>query len=247
MEKEIEKIQKIIDDKRKEIEERNKKQMDNQKRFYNQKNIGNNLLKFAKNIEIYQYEIKTIENINMFWINWEYYQDLILEPKNMKWRIIPICVCLPPNKPGNIMWIKNCERFIPKIYNFVKSLKNVRSAVISRMGKNVKLKDHQGWASISNHILRSHLPIIVESEKSGLIVNEEKVYHDEKKYIIFDDSINHTGFNESETDRFILIIDFQRPKEAMDGISKISGLLDLVEVKKKFIKINNYYGNLKLS
>ena len=33
MEKEIEKIQKIIDDKRKEIERRNKKQMDNQKRF----------------------------------------------------------------------------------------------------------------------------------------------------------------------------------------------------------------------
>tara|TARA_B110001454_G_scaffold218392_2_gene246223 strand:+ start:3512 stop:4258 length:747 start_codon:yes stop_codon:yes gene_type:complete len=247
MEKEIEKIQKIIDDKRKEIERRNKKQMDNQKRFYNQKIIGNNLLNFGKEIEKYQNEIKTIENKNMFWISWEYYQNLIFDPKNMRWRIIPICSCLPTNKPENMIWITNCERFIPKIYNFVKSLKNVKSAVISRMGKNVKLHLHQGWECIANHILRSHLTIIVEENKSGLIVNNEKKYHNAKEYILFDDSINHTGFNESENDRYILIIDFKRPKEAMKGISKIQPQdgLDLEVVRQKFQKINKYYGNLK--
>jgi hypothetical protein len=244
---EFEKLCAIIDEKKKEIEKKNKIEMDNQKRFYNQKIIGNNLLKFAKDIEIYQYEIRTIEKFNMFWINWEYYQELILEPKDMKWRIIPICACAPSNKPENMMWITNCERFIPNIYNFVKSLKNVRSAIISRMGKNVKLKVHQGWADVANYILRCQLPIIVEKEKSGLIVNGELVYHNPKKYILFDDSMNHTGFNESEKDRFILIVDFKRPKEAMKGISKITIDFDLDELKEKFIKINNYYGNLKLS
>jgi hypothetical protein len=247
--KEEKKIKKIIDEKRKEINKRNKIEMDNQKRFYNQKIINNDLLKFGKEIEKYQDEIRTIENLNMFWISWEYYQNLIFDPKNMKWRIIPICSCLPSNELDKIIWITNCEKFIPKIYNFVRSLKGVRSAVISRMGKKVKLHVHQGWANIANHILRSQLPIIVEEKKSGLIVNNEKVYHNPKKYIIFDDSINHTGFNNSEIDRFILIIDFVRPKNIMKGISKIQPPkeLDLEVVRGKFRKINEYYGNLKIN
>jgi len=246
---EIQKLKNIMEIARKEIKEDKKKQMNNQKRFYNQKIIKNDLLKFSNEIEIYQNEIRTIENLNMFWISWEYYQNLIFDPKNMRWRIIPICSCLPTNKPENMIWITNCERFIPKIYNFVRSLKNVKSAVISRMGKNVKLHVHQGWECIANHILRCQLPIIVEKEKSGLIVNGELVYHNPKEYIIFDDSINHTGFNESENDRYILIIDFKRPKEAMKGISKIQPRdgLDLEVVRQKFQKINKYYGNLKIN
>jgi len=251
IEKEKEKVKNIIEKVRLEIEEKNKKQMDNQKRFYNQKIIKNDLLKFRKELITYQNEIRIIQNprCNIFWISWKYYQNLIFDPKNMRWRIIPICSCLPTNEPENMIWITNCERFIPKIYNFVKSLKNVKSAVISRMGKKVKLHVHQGWECIANHILRCHIPIIVEENKSGLIVNNQKKFHKTNgEYILFDDSINHTGFNESENDRYILIVDFQRPKEAMSGISKVQPPdgLDLEVVRQKFKKINEYYGNLKI-
>jgi len=247
MQNEINKIKTIIDNKRREIEERNKKEMEKMRRFYNQKIIKNDLLKFGKEIEIYQNEIKSIENNNLYWVAWKNYQNLVFDPKNMKWRIIPICACMPSNKPENIIWINNCEKFIPKIYNFVKSLKGVRNAIISRMGTNTKLHVHRGWACVSNHILRCHLPIIIEEEKSGLIVFEEKQYHDVKKYIIFDDSMEHTGFNESKMDRYVLIIDIERPKNADKGVSRVEFTKGMTpdDVMKNFQKINKYYGNLK--
>jgi hypothetical protein len=243
----MEEIKKIINKKRLEIEERNSKEMIKQIKFYDQKIIGNNLLNFGKEIEKYQAEILSIENKSIYWISWEYYKNLIFDPKNMKWRILPICACLPSNKIENMVWITNSEKIIPQIYKYVRSLKGVRSAVISRMGKNVKLHVHQGWECISNYILRCHLPIIVESNKSGLIVGDKLQYHDPKKYILFDDSIEHTGFNNSEKDRYILIIDFERPIKANKGISRIqiSKGIYLNDITKKFELINKYYGNLK--
>lgn len=248
MQNEINKIKKIIDDKRKEIEDRDNKEMEAQRRFYNQKIIKNDLLKFGKEIEKYQNEIKSIENNNLYWIAWKNYQNLVFDPKNMKWRIIPICACMPSNNPENMIWITNCEKFIPKIYNFVKSLKGVRNAIISRMGTNTKLHMHRGWACVSNHILRSHLPIIIEEEKSGLIVFGKKQYHDVKKYIIFDDSMVHSGFNESKKDRYVLIIDFERPKDADKGISRVEFTQGMTteDVMVSFNKINKYYENLKI-
>ena len=92
------------------------------------------------------------------------------------------------------------------------------------------------------------MPIIVDNNKSGIIVNKTTKYHKLGKYILFDDSIEHTGFNKSENDRFILIIDFVRPKNSMKGISKIKlpiGL-NLNDVNIKFNKINKYYEILKI-
>jgi aspartyl/asparaginyl beta-hydroxylase (cupin superfamily) len=154
---------------------------------------------------------------------------------------------MPSNNSENMIWINNCENFIPKIYNFVKSLKGVRNAIISRMGTNTKLHMHRGWACVANHILRSHLPIIIEEGKSGLIVFGKKQYHDVKKYIIFDDSMVHTGFNESKKDRFVLIIDFERPKNADKGVSRVEFTKGMTpeDVMNNFHRINKYYGNLK--
>ena len=244
---EILKIKKIIEDKKKEIEDRNNKEMTKQRKFYNQKMLDVNVLSFGKDIKKYQREIKSIENNNLYWVAWKNYQNLIFDPKNMKWRIIPICACMPSNKKENIVWITNCKKFIPHIYNYVRSLKGVRSAIISRMGTNTKLHEHRGWACVSNHILRCHLPIIVENEKSGVIVFGEKQYHDTKKYIIFDDSIVHTGFNNSKKDRYVLIIDFVRPENADKGISRVEFTegITFKNVTDNFNKINRYYGNLK--
>ena len=137
------------------------------------------------------YRVNILDCNNKIWIDWP---EKNLYGKNMEWKIVPICYCVPSDNINNLIWIDSVQKFIPTIYNFIKSLKNVKTALISRMGENVKLKYHQGWACVSNYVLRCHLPILVDENKSGVIVNMSKRYHVEGDYILFDDSLSHCGF-----------------------------------------------------
>lgn len=179
---------------------------------------------------------------NKMWIDWP---EKNLYGKNMEWKIVPICYCVPSDNINNLIWIDSVEKFIPTIYNFIKSLKNVKTALISRMGENVKLKYHQGWACVSNYVLRCHLPILVDENKSGVIVNMSKRYHVEGDYILFDDSLSHCGFNKSDNSRYVLIIDFDRPIDIKPGISEISASDELTKLCSFYKKINQLYNSLE--
>lgn len=207
--------------------------------YYNFKVTKNNLNIWKSNLSEFQ---KEIINVNpKILISWP---EKDLYDKNMTWKIIPICYTVPSDNIKNQIWINSVEKFIPKIYNFVKSLKNVRTALISKMGKNVSLKPHQGWADVANHVLRCHLPIIVEYEKSGIIVSGVKKNHMLGDVILFDDSLMHSGFNESNQDRYILIIDFVRPKNIPKGVSTIESSKQLLKLSSFYKIINNVYENL---
>jgi len=207
--------------------------------FYNFKLTGNNLNNWKLNLNKFQTEI---QNINpKLLINWP---EKNLYKKLMEWKIIPICYTMPSNDIKYQIWINSVERFIPNIYNFIKSLKNVRTALISKMGKNVLLKKHRGWADVANHVLRCHLPIIIEENKSGIIVSDIKKYHKLGDAILFDDSLLHTGYNESDKDRYILIIDFVRPKNVPKGVSNIKSSEELLKLVGFYKIINNLYKSL---
>ena len=175
------------------------------------------------------------------WINWPEHH---LYKQGMVWKVLPICYCVPSSDPRNILWITEVEKFIPTIYAFIKSLKNVRTALVSRMGKHVTLAKHQGWACVANHVLRCHLAISVEETKSGVVVRDVVRFHEEGKYILFDDSLMHYGFNKSEAHRYVLIIDFARPPSVQKGVSKIEATDSLRKICAFYGVINNVYKGL---
>jgi hypothetical protein len=76
----------------------------------------------------------------------------------------------------------------------------------------------QGWADLSNHVLRCHLPLSVpdnmpDGEKScGMVVEGQVMYHTEGDILVFDDSKRHYAFNHHPThSRVVLIFDVARP------------------------------------
>ena len=207
--------------------------------FYDFKLTGNNLDVWKICLPYFQKEITNINPKTL--INWP---EKDLYDKEMTWKIIPICYTVPSDDINKQIWINSAKKFIPKIYKFVKSLKNVRTALISKMGKNVSLKPHQGWEDVANHVLRCHLPIIIENGKSGVIVSGTRKNHVLGDVILFDDSLIHSGFNESNKDRYILIIDFKRPKHIPKGTSKIKSSKQLLKLASFYKIINNVYNNL---
>lgn len=212
--------------------------MDNKSNFYNPKIINQDFTSFFENIKIYQNEILNCNK--KIWINWpqkKLYKKI--------WKIIPICVCVPSNDIKNMKWIDNVKKFLPNIYKYVKSLKNIRSASISLVGENHSLSFHQGWACVANHVLRCHLPIIIKENKSGVVVEKEKRFHKKNECILFDDSHFHMGFNLDTEERYVLIIDFERPNNIPKGISDIEDNEELLKMCNSFNIINNVYSKIK--
>lgn len=208
--------------------------------YYDYSITGNNINDWKK---IHNKCKNEIMNTNSkIWIDWP---EKNLYGKNMEWKIVPICYCVPSDNVNNKIWIDSVRKFIPNIYNFIKSQKNIRTALISRMCKNVKLKYHQGWACVSNHILRCHLPLLVEDEKSGVIVNRYTEFHKEGDYILFDDSMSHCGFNNSNNCRYVLIIDYVRPIDVKPGISEITVSDELTKLCSFYTEINKLYSSLE--
>lgn len=104
------------------------------------------------------------------------------------WKVLPFVYTFPAYAPEKTEWVdKNCVQ-CPKTVALLKSLPGIRTALFSRLGPNTTLGVHQGWADLSNHVLRIHLPLTVPEEGTcGLVVDGETMYHKEGELIIFDD------------------------------------------------------------
>jgi aspartyl/asparaginyl beta-hydroxylase (cupin superfamily) len=64
---------------------------------------------------------------------------------------------------------------------------------------------------VTNTRLICHLPLIIPP-KCGFRVGNDVREWEEGKLIIFDDSIEHEAWNESDQDRVVLIFDIWRPE-----------------------------------
>ena len=134
---------------------------------------------------------------------------------------------------------KNCKK-CPIIFNFIKKIPNLKVALLSKLSPHTKLKSHNGWAFYSNYILRCHYGIIVP-KKCYIVVKDKKgtskKYHENNKWIIFDDSKMHYAVNNSSKERIILIIDVKRPFNVKKGSSTS-------EESNELIDLINYYKNI---
>jgi hypothetical protein len=97
----------------------------------------------------------------------------------------------------------------------------LRTALFSRLGPGTVLAPHDGWAELSNHVLRCHLALSIPAAPpgcSGVAVEGLAQPHSQGSVLCFDDSRVHSGFNTSPTqERTVLIIDMARPAGVRPG------------------------------
>jgi len=197
-----------------------------------------NWIKVFPNIKILEdnYEIikNEIKNYTNEWVDWP---EMKLSP-NKKWKVIPLLYTFPNVEKKNMIWLSKFTQELPKLTSILKSIKGIRSAIVSKIGPSNILLKHQGWACLANYVLRVHLPIIVpQHKKCGLWCDKETRYLYEGKLKVFDDSKLHTAFNFSNKDRIVLIIDILRnssPLKIPKGISNIKQTPQLLEAIKKY-------------
>ena len=139
------------------------------------------------------------------------------------WRVIPFLHTFPADDASRSVWIdSSCKRF-PATVALLRRVPGVRTALLSRLGPKTSLSSHQGWAQLSNHVLRCHIGIVVPdaaSRLSGVVVDDEIRHHSEGGTLVFDDSHIHSAFNNHPTsERVVLIIDVARPAGVPPGIA----------------------------
>lgn len=152
--------------------------------------------------------------------NWVKWPETGLYEKN-QWKIIPIYAF------GK--WVSKYKKYFKNTLNIIEKVPNIETILFSRLESKSIIHPHQGWAKLSNRVLRCHLPLIVK--KGNYIgVNNKKKFHQEGRLIIFDDSKEHYSVNLSDKDRIVLIIDIKRPIWVKPGISNIPETPQLLKI-----------------
>jgi beta-hydroxylase len=184
------------------------------------------------NLNIFNYDFNNIlfEVNNIIdksnWIDWPEYNLLSYENNNnnKKWTIFPFKIF------GK--WYDKNIKLCPKINLLLQNVPELINASLSRLSAETSLEPHQGWANLSNYILRCHLGIIIPGN-SYIYCDNEKRKQEINKWIIFDDSKLHWADNNSNSDRIVLILDIKRPNYIKLGQSNIEETSEL----KEFINI----------
>lgn len=150
-----------------------------------------------------------------------------LYESNKEWKVIPIY--------GFGIWAH--EKHFPVLVSLLKSIPTMKTAIFSKLGPYCTTDMHQGWKSLSNHVLRCHLGISVpELSKGRTGVGMLGKFSQSRlgQWTIFDDSYKHCGVNETDEERIVLIVDMKRPKTAPPGISMVEDSPELMKFVNKF-------------
>ena len=101
------------------------------------------------------------------------------------------------------------QQLCPKTSELLSKIPELISCDFSRMKGRTTIKPHRGY---SRMILRCHLPLLVpKGGVCGIKVGPEIRMHEEGKLLIFDDSYEHSAWNEGTEDRVILMFDIPNP------------------------------------
>ena len=195
------------------------------KNFYDINEISFDLNNIYENIDQIKYESLNIAD----WIDWpEHYLYDTTNNKNGTWKIIPFY--------GFGIWVDETCMKCPFITNFLKNIKGLKLATLSKLSPHMKLIEHRGWRNHSNYVIRCHFGINVP-DNCYISVNNEIKFHKQNEWIIFDDSKLHYAENKSNNDRIVLIVDIERPSHIKIGESTEEDskeLIDFIEQFKKF-------------
>ena len=101
---------------------------------------------------------------------------------------------------------KACDQ-CPKTAEILKSIEGLSIAGFSRMAPRTHIKPHIGWAA---SVYRLHLGLVVPLNCKLRVAGETRHWAEGECWI-FDDTVEHEAWNDSDSDRGILLLDFLRP------------------------------------
>jgi len=98
------------------------------------------------------------------------------------------------------------ENFFSQTFNLLKSYKEITSVAIARFPAGRIIPLHRGYPML----IRIHMGLIVPEGDIGFCVKGEKRKWENGKCLAFNDSSEHTAWNNTEVDRINLIVDVLR-------------------------------------
>ncbi len=192
--------------------------------------------------ESYKIQSRSINKTNKSKINtdetlWHDWPEKKLYANNGTWKIFPFYAF------G--VWVpENCN-MCPYTYKFLKSIKGLKLATFSKLSPGMKLTPHRGWGNHSNHVIRCHYGLSVPNGLGCYISvsdtengKDTKLYHEQFKWLIFDDSKWHYAENKSTHDRIVLIVDIERPAHIKTGTSEVGDSKELLDIVNYFKEKN---------
>ena len=110
-----------------------------------------------------------------------------------------------------------CDR-CPQTARILERIPNLTLAGFSRLAPHTHIKPHIGWAI---NEFRLHLGLVVPS-KCRLRVGQDTQPWQEGHCLIFEDTTEHEAWNDSDSFRAVLLLDFRKPNldKSSEGISE---------------------------
>lgn len=201
------------------------------KPYYNIYEIEPKLKNIDKDKNKILKEILEVKYDNENWMDWP---EKELYNKENNWKIYPL------NVFGK--WINNNCIKCPVLTRFLKSIPNLKMALLSKMSGGTILTPHQGWWKLSNYSIRCHYGLIVPPKCFVEVLHDNiwhKKYHKQFEWLIFDDSKMHNAQNLSNEDRMVLLLDVKRPNNIQIGKSEIEDTKELKEIVSSLTELKN--------
>jgi aspartyl/asparaginyl beta-hydroxylase (cupin superfamily) len=95
----------------------------------------------------------------------------------------------------------------PQTARALQRVPGLSMAGFSRLAPHTHVRSHVGWAA---SVYRLHLALVVPPGCRLRVAGETRIWQ-EGRCLIFDDTIEHEAWNDSELPRGVLLLDFLRP------------------------------------
>lgn len=125
------------------------------------------------------------------------------------------------------------ERMCPETARILQEIPGVRSALFSILDAGAQIPEHRGHIK---GLLRGHLAMRVpkEREKCFLRVDDKICHWEEGKLLVFDDTYRHEVQNNTDEERIVLLLHFDRPMNRLGRFT--NAVLMSVIRKTPFVK-----------
>jgi beta-hydroxylase len=106
--------------------------------------------------------------------------------------------------------VQTACRSCPETARLLQTIPGLQSAFFSILAPGFHVRPHKG---VSRGILRAHLGLTVPANREScyMHVGDETIVWEEGKCVVFDDTYRHEVFNNTDEERVVLLIDFDRP------------------------------------
>lgn len=130
---------------------------------------------------------------------------------------------------------ENCQ-YIPELDTMLNQLPGFLSAGLSILKANTTIKPHIGD---TDAVIRVHLGLKIPNKlpSCGIKVGSEERSWQEGKTLAFCDAYEHSVWNNTKEDRYLLIIDVLKPEflnQRIEIASNVQSLLKLQQLENKF-------------